>query len=64
MSLEKTICLVRRLIIVIINEQVKNLRSQVSRSGICCLGDMYTTLGKNMDNVSYKLVCCADGKNN
>ena len=32
--------------------KVKNLRSQVSRSGICCLGDMYTILGKNMDNVS------------
>ncbi|RMX50084.1 hypothetical protein pdam_00002933 [Pocillopora damicornis] len=30
--------------------EVKNLRSQVSRSGICCLGDMYTILGKNMDN--------------
>ena len=39
---------------------MKNLRSQVSRSGICCLGDMYTTLGKHMDNVSYKPVCCAD----
>lgn len=32
--------------------QVKNLRSQVSRSGICCVGDMFTTLGKHMDNVS------------
>ncbi|XP_074631934.1 TOG array regulator of axonemal microtubules protein 1-like isoform X2 [Acropora palmata] len=30
--------------------EVKNLRSQVSRSGICCLADMYTTLGKQMDN--------------
>lgn len=30
--------------------EVKNLRSQVSRSGICCLGDMYAILGKNMDN--------------
>ena len=32
-------------------QQVKNLRSQVARSGICCLADMYTSLGKQMDNV-------------
>lgn len=30
--------------------EVKNLRSQVARSGICCLADMYTSLGKQMDN--------------
>ncbi|KAL9952340.1 hypothetical protein ACROYT_G039583 [Oculina patagonica] len=45
--------------------EVKNLRSQVSRSGICCLGDMYATLGKHMDNeleVTTKILLAKGGE--
>ncbi|KAJ7379834.1 hypothetical protein OS493_012583 [Desmophyllum pertusum] len=45
--------------------EVKNLRSQVSRSGICCLSDMYTTLGKHMDNeleVTAKILLAKGGE--
>ena len=33
-------------------EEVKNLRSQVSRSALCCLRDMFQCLGRQMDPVS------------
>ncbi|KAM4014603.1 TOG array regulator of axonemal microtubules protein 1 isoform 2-T3 [Anomaloglossus baeobatrachus] len=32
-----------------VTQEVKNLRSTVSRAAICCVGDMFTHLKKNMD---------------
>ena len=36
-------------------QEAKNLRSQVSRLALICLGDMFTGLKKNMDMVSFFL---------
>jgi hypothetical protein len=32
-------------------QQIKNLRSQVSRAALCCLTDMFTCFGRQMDTV-------------